>query len=555
MESAIQEKLEKFLHSKKILKELRKLASEGKKSLVIEFDKLLRSNKKLTKCLLEEPGEFLEAADSILTDITKIPGSHLRVKNLEQSVKIRDIRAEQVGKFIQVEGVLTRASDVKPEVKEAVFKCLRCGEETRVPQTERVFRQPLACENPECLKKGPFKLVIESSEFRDWQSLRIQERPEELRGGRIPRFLDGITRDDFVDKAVPGNRVAITGTLRAFQEGMGRKQRKTTFRKILFVDHIEVLHKGVEEEELSPKDEKEIKELAKDQWLRNRIVSSIAPSIYGYDPIKEAIALQLFSSSAVELPDGTRIRGDTHTLLTGDPGCLVADERIVLGNGAIMKIGDLGSEHLQPLKQQVLTGRGYRRDLATRFHVYCDQPILEIVTETGKSIKGTYNHPLLVMEKQSRRQFPCPPVRRWKRMDEIRPGDRVVTVPWIPCMITAPVKTGWRILDRKYGPRPKCTLPARLDEEVAAVLGYLLGDGWVRRSRIGFNINNEEEDLIPLLSSIIERKFCLTLKIRKIKPKRTFLGQREIRRKYSLLEAEICSVDVAANLQFLREKR
>lgn len=320
LDSETQERLKKFLQSRKIRRELRKLASEGKKSLVIEFNRLRCRDKKLAECLLEEPGEFLEAADSILTEITEIPNSHLRIKSLAKSVNIRDIRAEQVGKFIQVEGVLIRSSDVKPEVKEAVFKCLRCGEETRVLQTERIFRQPLACENPECLKKGPFKLIIERSEFRDWQSLRIQERPEELRGGRIPRFLDGITRDDFVDKAVPGNRVAITGVLRAFQEGLGPKQRKTTFRKIIFVNHIEVLQKGVEEEELSPEVEKEIKELAKDQWLRNRIIRSIAPSIYGYEPIKEAIALQLFGSSSVLLPDSTRIRGDTHILLTGDPG-------------------------------------------------------------------------------------------------------------------------------------------------------------------------------------------------------------------------------------------
>ena len=313
------ERLVEFLHRKEVLKELRRLAAAGQKSLVIEFDSLLSFNMDLAKVLIDSPADFIDTADKILTDITKLPGMRLRLKSLDKSIPIRKIRAENVGNFIQVDGLLKRVGEVKPELKEAVFKCLRCGEENRVPQIDEVYREPLACENPNCGKRGPFKLVIESSEFRDWQSLMLQERPEELRGGQIPRLIDVIVKDDFVDKAVPGNRVVITGTLRVFQERQQR-EKKTTFRKVLFVSHIEVLQKGIEEAELSPEDEEKIKELAKDPWVKNLVVQSIAPSIYGYDPVKEAIALQLFGCNAVDLPDGTRIRGDTHVLLTGDPG-------------------------------------------------------------------------------------------------------------------------------------------------------------------------------------------------------------------------------------------
>ena len=313
------EKLGEFLRRKEVLKELRRLAAAGQKSLVIEFDSLLNFNMDLAKVLLDSPADFIDTADKILTDITKLPGMRLRVKSLDKSISIRKIRAENVGNFIQVDGLLKRVGEVKPELKEAVFKCLRCGEENRVPQIDEVYREPLACENPNCGKRGPFKLVIENSEFRDWQSLMMQERPEELRGGQIPRLIDAIVRDEFVDKAVPGNRVIMTGTLRVFQERQQR-ERKTTFRKVLFVSHIEVLQKGIEEAELSPADEEKIKELAKDPWVKNLVIQSIAPSIYGYDSVKEAIALQLFGCNAVDLPDGTRIRGDTHVLMTGDPG-------------------------------------------------------------------------------------------------------------------------------------------------------------------------------------------------------------------------------------------
>jgi len=315
----MKERLEEFLHRKEILKELRRLAAAGQKSLVVEFEQLLEFNMELSKALLNAPNDFLDAADAILTEITKLPGMHLRVKGLDKTTVIRNIRAEHVGKFVQVEGIMTRSSEVKPEVKEAVFKCLRCGEPNRVMQIDEVFREPLICENPNCSRRGPFKLEVESSEFRDWQSIRIQERPEQLRGGRMPRMLDGIIKDDFVDKAVPGNHIIASGVLRVFQEGLP-KQRKTTFRKILFINHIEVLQKGIEETEISPEDEAQIKEMGKDPWLRNLVIQSIAPSIYGYEAVKEGIALQIFGCSPVDLPDNTRIRGDTHILLTGDPG-------------------------------------------------------------------------------------------------------------------------------------------------------------------------------------------------------------------------------------------
>lgn len=319
MEPKAKERLEEFLHRREILKELRRIAREGRKSLVIAFDRLLEFDMELAKSLLDNPVDFLDTADEILGGITKLPGMRLRVMGLDKSVEIRKIRAGHVGKFIQVEGILTRSGEVKPEATEAVFKCRRCGEKNKVLQVGEFFREPLVCENPNCGKKGPFDLVIESSEFRDWQSMGIQEPPEKLRGGRMPRRLDGIVRDDFVDKAVPGNHVMLTGVLRVFQEGR-RQERKKTFRKILFISHIEVLQKGVEEAELTPEDKAQIKELAKDPWIRNKIIQSIAPSIYGHDAIKEAVALQLFGCEAIDLQDGTRIRGDTHVLLTGDPG-------------------------------------------------------------------------------------------------------------------------------------------------------------------------------------------------------------------------------------------
>ena len=78
--------------------------------------------------------------------------------------------------------------------------------------------------------------------------------------------------------------------------------------------------KGFEEIEVTKEDEVKIQELGKDPTIYRKILGSIAPSIYGYEEVKEAMALQLFAGLPKELPDGLRIRGDIHVLLVGDPG-------------------------------------------------------------------------------------------------------------------------------------------------------------------------------------------------------------------------------------------
>ena len=67
--------------------------------------------------------------------------------------------------------------------------------------------------------------------------------------------------------------------------------------------------------------------IARLNWLRTLaystamvIEASIAPTIFGMEPEKEALALQLFGGVVKVLPDKTRIRGDIHIMLVGDPG-------------------------------------------------------------------------------------------------------------------------------------------------------------------------------------------------------------------------------------------
>ncbi|KXA90124.1 hypothetical protein AKJ40_01490 [candidate division MSBL1 archaeon SCGC-AAA259M10] len=458
----LEERLENFLHSNEILEELRKLSSEGKKSLVMEYDRLVETDMELAKSLLNEPSEFLSKADSILKDITEIPGSHLRIKDLDETLDVRSVRASNVGKFIQLEGILTRVSDVKPEIEVANFKCLRCGEKNKVLQTGKKFRKPQICQNPNCSKKGPFRLEEEKSEFRDWQSLRLQELPEKLRGGRVPRHLSAIARDDIVDEATPGNQVVVTGVLRAYQE-KERNQKKTTFRKVLDVNHITVKEKSVEETELSSEDEEWIEELKENHRVKNLVINSIAPSIFGYEKIKEAIALQLFGSPAVELPDGSRIRGDSHILLTGDPGtaksqllkwtnqvapraiyasgkkstgaglCVAPDSLVMFSDGSLVEIGEFVEENLETEEsdsEEIVTEKleeskrsisldterlqNAQKTVDEIWKIPAPGKLIRIETKMGRELTITPENPLLVMDRDG---------PNWVKAENLKRGD------------------------------------------------------------------------------------------------------------------------------------
>ena len=71
---------------------------------------------------------------------------------------------------------------------------------------------------------------------------------------------------------------------------------------------------------LTEDDEREMRALARDERIRKRIIKSIAPSIYGHEDIKAAIALSLFGGVPKDINHKLRIRGDINVLLLGDPG-------------------------------------------------------------------------------------------------------------------------------------------------------------------------------------------------------------------------------------------
>lgn len=279
----------------------------------VSFQELLEHDGNLAHCLLEAPEAFFGACAKLNG------GGQIRVRGLPITLTPDQIRAEHVGRFVQVEGLVTRISEVRQEVTVAAYRCLFCGHINEVPQDGPRLQGPVICENPNCGKTGSyaFRFDPSRSRWRNWQAVRIQERPEVLSKGRTPKHLDLVLRDELVGAPVPGNHIVTTGTVNV--RSQGKQQADRVFVPYLDANHLEVLSKGAEETELSPEDEAWAREVSSRPDFIPSLIASIAPSIQGYEHIKEAVALQLFGADTVTLKDGTRLRGNIHILLVGDP--------------------------------------------------------------------------------------------------------------------------------------------------------------------------------------------------------------------------------------------
>ena len=311
-------------------KELGEISREypHKRSLYIDYREVERFGKAgiaMADELLENPGKVLEDVGEAIKsgqlirikDGKEPKGINIRFTNLPKKIAIRNIRSDDINTFVSAEGILRKTTEVRPRVVEAVFKC-PAGHFTVRKQKYGKFIEPDGCATDGCAFKK-LELLPKRSKFVDSQKLRIQESPEGLRGGEQPQTLDIDVTDDLSGKVSPGDRVIINGILRSMQRVV-KGEKSTVFDIFLECNSIEIAEKEFEEVEISEEAENEILALSKDPMIYRMITHSVAPTIYGSEDVKQAIVLQLFGGIAKEMPDGSRLRGDIHVLLIGDPG-------------------------------------------------------------------------------------------------------------------------------------------------------------------------------------------------------------------------------------------
>ncbi|WP_144905019.1 minichromosome maintenance protein MCM [Halobellus captivus] len=295
-----------------------------KRSLYVDYDDLYAFDTELAEDYRKKPDQIREYAEEALrlydlpVDI-KLGRAHVRLMNLPETVDIRGIRVhdDHIGRMIAVQGIVRKATDVRPKITEAAFECQRCGTMTYIPQADSGFQEPHECQG--CERQGPFHVDFDQSEFVDAQKVRVQESPEGLRGGETPQSIDIDLEDDVTGRVTAGDHVMVTGVLHIEQQTSGN-EKTPIFDLYMDGVSVEIEDEEFEDMDITDEDVAKIVDLSNDPDIYEQMVASVAPSIYGYDQEKLAMILQLFSGVTKHLPDGSRIRGDLHMLLIGDPG-------------------------------------------------------------------------------------------------------------------------------------------------------------------------------------------------------------------------------------------
>jgi len=304
-------------------KEIGRIVKSGGKVINIDFDDFSAHSPELSEQLIEKPEETIQMLEVALEELEWAPNNaRARFSSITptQELYIRDIRARHLAHLIGIEGIVRQASEVRPQVTNAKFECPSCGTIISVLQIDKKFREPSRCS---CGRRGGFKEI--SKDMVDAQVLVVEEVSDNLSGGEQPKRMTIFLKEDLVDprmemRTTPGSRVKIIGVLKEIALSSSSGAILTRFDLAIEANNLIPMDESYEDINIDEEEEMVIRELAADPNLLNKMVRSIAPSIWGHSNVKKALALQLFGGVKKKRSDGTAMRGDIHALLVGDPG-------------------------------------------------------------------------------------------------------------------------------------------------------------------------------------------------------------------------------------------
>ena len=286
----------------------------------------------------------------------------VRTFNLKVTRAMRDLNPSDIDKLVAVRGMVTRCSSVIPDLKMAYFKCLVCGNAPDLTFVDRgrVNEPPLKCRNDACEALGTMTLVHNRCVFANKQQIKMQETPDAIPEGETPHTVSMCVFDSLVDEAKPGDRVEITGVYRAVPIRASPNARilKSVYKTYVDVIHVrkdasariantagredredleafanEAAGRGSRSDEPSsagPNADAEfsseraafLETIGKAGDVYERLVSSLAPSIWEMEEVKRGLLCQLFGAThkTFKGTNANRVRGDINVILVGDPG-------------------------------------------------------------------------------------------------------------------------------------------------------------------------------------------------------------------------------------------
>ena len=271
---------------------------------------------------------------------------------------LRSIQSHHMNSLLKCPGIIISSARVRPRAMAIRIRCAKCLDSRTVFGNSTVsgtnaasgtttglgssspfsgFSLPPRClgPNPQECGPAPYAVLPDDCLFVDQQTLKLQEAPEMVPTGEMPRSVLVAVERGLVDKAPPGTRVTVLAIASLFSPGggggggggggAGSKRPndsgggvRTTYLRVVGMERES---STADSARFSPAEEEAFRQLSRRPDVYDIMYRSIAPSISGSYTvdIKKAILCLLFGGSRKRLPDGMKLRGDINVLLLGDP--------------------------------------------------------------------------------------------------------------------------------------------------------------------------------------------------------------------------------------------
>jgi len=324
---SLEERFVEFLNTEKYRMQISAIPILN--SMRVDFMDIINFDPELAKALTDDFRNAMKAMKAAALEILSI----LRPVEAEQITEdkfyielvgdvigyqlgLRNVSSDYIWKLVTISGLLIKVSQVYSIPMKLVLEYN--GERGFIERKWPTDPMPKYIEiGGKRVHISSCRVVREGSEFIDIQYARIQEPPDEIPPGEIPSFIDIILMRPLINRVSPGDVVRVSGFLDV-RRVPDRREERYEFR--LIANSIRSERRTEVGVDLTEKDIEEIVEESRKEGFYKKVLKSIAPSIYGYEIIKEALLLSIIGGVDKELPDGTRRRGRIHMLLVGDPG-------------------------------------------------------------------------------------------------------------------------------------------------------------------------------------------------------------------------------------------
>lgn len=311
---------------------------------IIHIPDIREKNKILADGILQKPIDYIAPFQDALIDIVvSLPTStitnvdyivndwHIGFTGLygKYNITPRQISSYHITKQVEIEGIVTRCSTVRPKLVMSVHSRntvsdikknihLYYHDQTSITSNPTNITYPLR-DNEGIPLTTEYGYCI----YKDNQSISQQEMPEKSPAGLLPCSIDVILENDLCDKCKPGDRVSIVGVMKPIvTKAVTNDANNNTFRIVLIATSLRPLSIQYSLHsiyDINTQDIRIMKSLVRKEDMFKQLTNSIAPSIYGHNLIKQAIVLLLLGGCEHNLQNGTHIRGDINILLVGDP--------------------------------------------------------------------------------------------------------------------------------------------------------------------------------------------------------------------------------------------